>query len=357
LCWFIKVEYPGFFLGSEGGINFQKDRFLLFRSSTGCTWKQQIYPSEVGVDATVTVRINDLGFRDRIYVREKPRDTYRIICLGDSNTFGVGVEANQTFSKRLEETLQNVAGSRFEVMNAGIPGYSSVLGLELFRRELIHYQPDCIIIGFASNDSFTQLLGDYGSYTDRGLIERLSSERGNGLYHLFRPIRNTSLYKVTRHAYMAARHRIVDGGRDKKVRVPLDEYRRNLISISETCIRRGGEIIFVCVGPEKRISPYREVMKQVAADYEKAFIDVNELLKLNIERIKSDLRFLSEVNHYKKILGDNYAKMACGESLLYATVDCEHPNAIGHKLIEDKLIGILCDKGIVRSDDICPRRE
>lgn len=46
--------------------------------------------------------INSLGYRDREFTIEKPSDTYRIAVVGDSVTFGVGVELEETFVKGIE---------------------------------------------------------------------------------------------------------------------------------------------------------------------------------------------------------------------------------------------------------------
>jgi hypothetical protein len=51
----------------------------------------------------VTYQINSYGLRDREFPLEKPPNTYRILMLGDSYTFGIGSNLEDTFSKRLEK--------------------------------------------------------------------------------------------------------------------------------------------------------------------------------------------------------------------------------------------------------------
>jgi hypothetical protein len=68
------------------------------------------------------VSINSHGHRDREYSEAKPPDTYRIVMLGDSTTFGWGVPAEQTVAKILESELNKVpvpGYRRVEVINAG----------------------------------------------------------------------------------------------------------------------------------------------------------------------------------------------------------------------------------------------
>ena len=353
LCWFIRIELPGFFPSSEDPVNFQSDRFLLFRMTGNITWEQQIYPGYLGIDYTLPVKTNDLGFRDRLYDPEKPKGTYRILCLGDSSTFGHGVRFQETFAKRLEALLKPMTHPRFEVMNAGVSGYSSLLGLEMFTRELLLYKPDCVVIGFASNDSFTGLLGDYGTYTDRELLERMHSQRRSALYRLTATLRKTSLYRVMRHLVSGAKQKKSRKNRPKIPRVNLQEYNQNLIRFLELCRDHEIEVIFLGVGPEKRIRPYREEMKKIASRHGKPFLDVNCLLHSRRQEAKTAERFRQYRDLYRSILGDRYELADCGDSLIYGTVDCEHPNAIGHQFIAEALLGILCQKGIISHPKVC----
>src|SRR2546426_7316948 len=70
----------------------------------------------------VDVRINSLGFRDREVVLPKPAEVFRILAVGDSVTFGFGVDLAETYVKQLEGRLTPLAGGgrRVEVVNAGL---------------------------------------------------------------------------------------------------------------------------------------------------------------------------------------------------------------------------------------------
>jgi hypothetical protein len=63
------------------------------------------------------VSINSLGFRER-EIGQKDPDRYRIAIIGDSYTWGQGLEERERFSNLLGEFL----GSRYEVPNFGMPG-------------------------------------------------------------------------------------------------------------------------------------------------------------------------------------------------------------------------------------------
>lgn len=97
---------------------------------------------------------NSKGFRDREFsLNKKDNKTFRIICMGDSVTFGWPSKLEHTYPKQLEKLLSlQFPEKNFEVLNAGVPGYTSYQGLKLLQRDLIHYQPDLIIVYFAVND-------------------------------------------------------------------------------------------------------------------------------------------------------------------------------------------------------------
>ncbi len=102
--------------------------------------------------------INSLGLRDKEYSISKPPNTFRILMVGDSFTEGDGVYSNETFSKRLEEKLQTLKGSRkYEVINAGVGSYSSLLEYLYLKNYGLELQPDLVILNFDLSDVYDDL--------------------------------------------------------------------------------------------------------------------------------------------------------------------------------------------------------
>ena len=97
---------------------------------------------------------NSCGMRDREYSIAKPQGTYRIAMLGDSFTFGWGVQSEDSFAKVLERNLnsRSKAGQNFEVMNFGVPGYSTFQEVAKFKETGAIFDPDAIIVFFIEND-------------------------------------------------------------------------------------------------------------------------------------------------------------------------------------------------------------
>lgn len=75
-------------------------------------------------------------------------ETYRIITLGDSFTFGVYVNTDENYSELLEDQLSLLDcpnNLRFEVINLGVHGYDLEYSVERFIRRGIKYIPDLVI--------------------------------------------------------------------------------------------------------------------------------------------------------------------------------------------------------------------
>ena len=83
----------------------------------------------------------------------KPRPgTVRILCLGDSLTFGNGVVFTETYPKQLEIMLNASGRGRYEVINGGVSAYDTWQEVTYLREHGWGFAPDLVIIGFYSND-------------------------------------------------------------------------------------------------------------------------------------------------------------------------------------------------------------
>ena len=97
--------------------------------------------------------VNALGFRGPAISREKPENVYRIVCLGNSCTFGVSCDYRQTYPARLQAMFDASLGkNRVEVVNAGVPGYSSLQEWRYLKEDIIHFEPDMVIVQYGEND-------------------------------------------------------------------------------------------------------------------------------------------------------------------------------------------------------------
>lgn len=96
-------------------------------------------------------QINTDGLRDRQRRVNKPADVLRIVCLGDSVTFGYGVARAESYPAVLEGLLTD-AGHRVEVLNVALPGWSTRQQRIAYEQIARRYKPDMVLLGFCLND-------------------------------------------------------------------------------------------------------------------------------------------------------------------------------------------------------------
>jgi len=101
-------------------------------------------------------RENSRGYRDRERPVEKPAGVRRLLSLGDSFAWGVGVEMEDAYPQRLERALNRTRGESWEVVNLARPGLNTVDHLAQLETEGFAYGPDAVLLGYVLNDSEDQ---------------------------------------------------------------------------------------------------------------------------------------------------------------------------------------------------------
>jgi lysophospholipase L1-like esterase len=97
---------------------------------------------------------NRLGFRERDFPLEKPQGTLRVMALGDSLTWGVGVEDGLRYTALLERDLAGLLPQSLtvEVLNFGVVGASTGAEWSTLERLGDRVQPDVVVVGYCLND-------------------------------------------------------------------------------------------------------------------------------------------------------------------------------------------------------------
>jgi lysophospholipase L1-like esterase len=93
---------------------------------------------------------NALGLRDAEIADDGRR---RILAIGDSCTFGWGVDQDDAYPQLLQQRLdRGPQAGRYRVINAGVPGYTSYHGRLYLAERGLALQPAVVIAGFGFND-------------------------------------------------------------------------------------------------------------------------------------------------------------------------------------------------------------
>lgn len=151
----------------------------------------------------VSYTINKDTFNDlNNYSVEKPSDVFRIITLGDSFTFGQGVNTRDNWTERLENELNNKtqcnSNKKFEVINLGMPGYGVDYISNRYKLRGEKYNPDIIIWleSGADFDRVYELLGSYiKKYSESMTEQEKVTEQNKGNYYPVWQKANEDLYK------------------------------------------------------------------------------------------------------------------------------------------------------------------
>jgi lysophospholipase L1-like esterase len=96
---------------------------------------------------------NSQRFKGPLAQVPKPTAVVRVMCYGDSLTDGPPKGGWPTWLHALLSQEPPAPARRFEVINAGVAGYSSHQGLLRFLQEVDRYDPDLLLVSFGWNDA------------------------------------------------------------------------------------------------------------------------------------------------------------------------------------------------------------
>ena len=139
-----------------------KDAFDYFTFDDRLGW--ELKPGAEGRLASeefdVAIRINGRGERSDAEVpTERTPGRRRIVVVGDSFTFGHGVEAAEAWPARLQALLPDT-----EVVNLAVTGYGTDQQLLRLEKRGLAYKPDVVILGLFEGNVFRNLKHEQMGY-------------------------------------------------------------------------------------------------------------------------------------------------------------------------------------------------
>lgn len=296
-------------------------------------------PGFRGVIWSAPTQINRLGMRDEEIAAEKASGEFRILMLGDSVTFGVGVAPEQTFVKRLEKYLnEGDSARRFRVYNGGVPSYNTVQEYHFLARLVGPIKPDLVVLNFTlTNDWETPYrLGPNGYIAPTAVraedfIVRLPFERSLGrvsyFYRFVAERLRRRILAPRREALLAKVFRVYreDGEGWRKCK----DY---LLRMKRLLDEHGARLaLFIYPEPTRRPACRRE-------DYR--FLDLHEIVE----------RFCRENGiAYLDIL-DDFLAVRRKERLFITPADA-HPSPFAHDLVARGLLRELRRLGLIATGD------
>ncbi len=280
------------------------------------------FPTDLAYD----LGVNSLGLRGEEITKAKPDGTLRVLCMGDSVTFGYYVDDEETYPHYLQESLRK-QGRDVQVINGGC-GHSSIVDQRLYCTErLLALQPDVVVVQFCSNDvTPRELLRDPPQY--RNIASGDAAK--------------TQWYRKT-----------AIGEAQLMLRIELKQWSRE----------RSGEwppTGFPSAGPgfevgEELWQTYEKELLELKATLDKAgipliltvFTDLNEL-EINASRYDKRLAMIAKKHGipYRCVLGA-YSKAEDFKSLYLWPLD-PHPSKAGNRVYAAEVEAVLREAGVLK---------
>ncbi len=219
---------------------------------------------ERGTYFKVSTNSRSLRYKE-VPVGRQPR-TVRLLALGDSTTFGWGVEQDETYPANLERILQEKHPEVVvQVLNGGVPGYTSFQGLHHFKKNAAAYEPDIVLFGYIVQDARKTAITD----KQQRLIDlEVQRRQRNPLYRL-RLVRFLHWKYVK---FLSWRNQQLSdeakGDPTAQTRVPLRDYKENILTFEKLCKAQDAQLVLFgfpleVIGYTKH---HRDLLAKVAKD-------------------------------------------------------------------------------------------
>ncbi len=265
-------------------------------------------------------------------LKPKPQGTIRIVCLGDSVTFGYRVPAVWPdkptefdpewlpYPMLLEKHLQAAnLGRNIEVITVAVPGYTSHQGLAWLRRDIDQLRPDLITVSFGWNDA------SFSDAPDREAID--TGWRAVGVRWLM----DTSQAFAHATRWLRARQPVAPPIGKPVARVSEQDYLNNFREFMRLAREKGASIIILAAPyRDKTTNPpeaalmgrYRAALRSLAKQNEITFLEVLEL---------TEAAYPSNEGWFGELI---------------------HPNHMGHRLIASELLKLLAANRMLKDTKI-----
>ena len=307
-----------------------RERVTIFEGDPLLFWR--LRPNLRGVvwDFTV-VSTNAQGLRHDGDLGPKEPGAIRVVCLGDSVTFGYRVpvvwpERPNDYARDwlpypmlLEKALRAAnPGRRVEVIAMAVPGYSSHQGLLWLRRDLERLDPDLVTVCFGWNDTVLRARPDRETMSG-GLV-------GVNFRRLM------SVSQLVTHAALRARGWKGGGGATPAAaavqtpRVPRDEYAQNVLETARLVRAKGARAVVIAPvyrdaehdpAEAARVKDHRDALRAAVSRAGLPYLEIPELTE----------------SAYPANAG------LFGEAI--------HPNHLGHRLMAEALLKLFSEQNLL----------
>jgi len=259
-------------------------------------------PEQTAYTHDRVVRINSQGLRATEIAPRPAPGTLRVLALGDSQTFGNGLDLAETWPQQLEQLLRAERGDRWEVVNAGIPGTDTWQHEILLRRLLAALHPHAVVLALYVNDVVPRTNPRGGAQPTNRWTKRV-------VYLLKRSSVITWAYYVILPWYErkfggdnSVEEAVLSGTSDPRAERGWRQVEHSLTEMKELCDARGVGLLLTILPRRDQVSgnhqgrAYNERVKKIAQSHGIAVIDVLPSLAAEY-RVQGDKLFIPWDGH------------------------------------------------------------
>ena len=312
---------------------FEWDRYRFYRLRKNAKLEMIDFtaPAEVRDRTKWHVETNSHGFRDREFAAPGPGSTFRIAAVGDSSTFGWGVDEPLSFVAVAESMLAaKYPEIDIEVLNFGTPGHSSFQGLQLLQEVLQDETLDAVWFSFGANDRLPTGVSEAEQY----------ARRASWIGAIQAVLQNSQAYQTGvawrdhwRGPRSAEDIPIPEPGATVTENVTLIEYTGNLRQAAQLAQAhdRPFALISSCLDREGI-----RAMRRVAREQQVPFVNGLQTMMSRIPELQSGDLASEEVARVVEGYGAKSLQRWGSRGWVLMPDRC-HPNVVGHRLIGEAI--------------------
>jgi lysophospholipase L1-like esterase len=308
------------------------------------------------IDRPITT--NEYGYRGNSFPIKKDPFEWRVVTLGDSVTFGHGVNREDTFTEKYKASLSAELKNRtVTIINTGVPGYSSMQEYHDFL-DTLKFDPDIAILQFTLNDVtepffFQVKLGgtglDYHQVPDMSFWHFYLSQH-SALYLFLIDISKYIRFGLTDKKTIQTSATYNDSLTNQQLVThpekidsinQWNEYFLWLKKYADTC-KREAIHCYVLISPytfQLELSETKAYPQQKIIDFSKEnsleYIDMLSIFRSLIQQEIIDKYLLPADTTYDFLLQNHFDDIRSLETKYF--LDYNHYSALGHTVVSEQL--------------------
>jgi len=259
-------------------------------------------------------QLADHRFRGRGFRKKAEAEVTRVLAVGTSSTWGLGVKEGEDYPTVLEQllnapTARDAGTPRFEVMNAGVCGSVGHRLLRILEHQWMEFEPDVVTVNLRYNDGAVLCGPDEAEYLERITTPEYSRSAFGSFLDRLAQQEGVRGFGELREALVAGEELVWSEDRGP---TPAARFESTLRGFADLCRDRGVQLILIIEPLNARWFFAEELAAAVHRVAEEAGLDVVD--------------------------PSGAIRRAGGPALFLDTV---HPNAAGHQVIANELLPVV----------------